>query len=376
MNLINRFLVDLIEGGVQKRCLFQLSSLTNLKTLMSKSRMINTSIWDDDYVLDLESNAKLAWLYLLTNPEADLRPFYKLPSKKISNFRLGCDFESSLKQFETDGKIKICDGYIFLVNWQKHQSLNDKQKIGIDNAVLELPEKVRKYFFSDINQQINPIEPYRTLSKGTDTLSKGTDTLSNPIEPFDEEKRREEKRSEVEEKGSFETPSEFSEIQETPEPETSPPVQAPPSPTDSTSEISKFVSSKIENPKACETITTELIRTLGLNLVEIRDFMGWYEEKVKDGLQPQNLDKIKWKLKDWVDYGKPKPAKSTYEPTDEELAKSLSIRQAMLDEMKANEDPFLMEIVTRPNKPKVAEKQPETQYKPFPAFSEYFQKAL
>lgn len=89
MNLRNRFLVDLIEGGVQKRCLFQLSSLTNLKTLMSKSRMINTSIWDDDYVLDLEPNFNTA--------NSDKTPEIHI---LYSEGRGGTDFKFTQKLFE------------------------------------------------------------------------------------------------------------------------------------------------------------------------------------------------------------------------------------------------------------------------------------
>jgi hypothetical protein len=154
--------------------------------------MINTSIWDDDYFADLDEKGKLAWMYILTNPVSELKPFYKLPSKRMSDFRLGFSFEFYLKKFENDGKIKVKDDWIYLINWMKHQRLNDNQMKGVENDFKELDPNIREFFQNSKpsdpqKDQIqaseilpNPSEPFEALPNGSEPLLNPSDKLTQP----------------------------------------------------------------------------------------------------------------------------------------------------------------------------------------------------
>lgn len=246
--------------------------------------MISTSIWDDDYFVDLSIEEKMVWMYLLTNPASDLRPFYKLPSKKVSDFRLGCDFESHLKKFEQDGKILVCDGYVYIINWEKHQSLNEKQKIGIENAFKELPEKVQKYFSGDKTNEINPIEPYPTVSN---------DTEPNEMIPNDTNKLSKVKLSKVKGRDAQAReeipPTQNLENSETPKPDLAPPDNPENQDAWKSEILNHFIFGKTQAQKFPDLSPEEIDLTLDLYKTNLRpgqatDFtraMNWLETEQK-----------------------------------------------------------------------------------------------
>lgn len=126
---------------------------------MSKQRFINTKFWDDDWIVELNANQKLVYLYLITNPLTTIAGSYEVSVRRIA-FDTALSpaiVKDSLSRFEAAGKIVYRNGWLLLGNFIKHQSNNPKVLKGIEVAVSNSPDWVKD-----------------TLSKGMDSLSKPT----------------------------------------------------------------------------------------------------------------------------------------------------------------------------------------------------------
>lgn len=101
---------------------------------MAKYRVVNTRFWDDPYVAELNPTEKLVFLYLLTNALTTIGGVYELPLKRAA-FDVGLpvkELKSVFEKLERDGKVVWQDGWVALVNFVKHQSLNPKVRRGIE----------------------------------------------------------------------------------------------------------------------------------------------------------------------------------------------------------------------------------------------------
>ncbi len=128
---------------------------------MSK-RMLDTKVWDDDYVLDLDPTEKLLFMYFLTNSKTNLAGIYEINIKLIA-FETGIDKDMILKiidRFKEDGKLSYNNNYIILVNWTKHQNLRNKNiRLGIARILNdEVSSEVKSYIFSNTTLHKNLIE--------------------------------------------------------------------------------------------------------------------------------------------------------------------------------------------------------------------------
>lgn len=120
---------------------------------MAKNRIINTKFWTDNYILnELNPIDKLLFLYLITNPYTDISGIYELPLK-IMAVETGIDKENIekviLPRFEKEGKILYQDGWIAIKNFQKHQTLNPKVKMGMEIGMSKAPLRLRRFIELD-----------------------------------------------------------------------------------------------------------------------------------------------------------------------------------------------------------------------------------
>lgn len=111
------------------------------------NRMINTRIWDDDYVSNLDPTEKLLFLYLLTNSSANLSGIYEVPLKNIAS-DTGVDKEMVQKvlgRFKKDKKVLYVNGWVCLKNAIKYQNTrNSNICAGIKREILDLPTDIRE----------------------------------------------------------------------------------------------------------------------------------------------------------------------------------------------------------------------------------------
>lgn len=111
---------------------------------MANNRYVNTSFWKDGYIADLDPIEKLVFIYLLTNPQTNLAGVYEINIREIA-FDTGIDKDMVVKimsRFEADNKIIVNNGWVAMLNFQKHQKLNPKTEITVERIFESLPADI------------------------------------------------------------------------------------------------------------------------------------------------------------------------------------------------------------------------------------------
>lgn len=150
---------------------------------MSKSRYIDTKFWDDPYIIELKSDMKLLFLYLLTNPLTNPCGVYEISLKRMS-FDTSLSFgmiEKALEAFQKDSKIYYKDNFIIITNFIKNQKLNKNMQIGVLNNLNDLPMNIKSFIFKkeyDLNK------PFETLLNALNNLNLNSNlNLNIKLEP-------------------------------------------------------------------------------------------------------------------------------------------------------------------------------------------------
>jgi len=153
---------------------------------MSKNRMINTKYWNDGFIINLNPTQKLLFIYFLTNQYTNLCGVYECNTKIIA-FETGINeklIEKIFKEFE--GKIHYIKGWVYVRNFEKHQSGNDKMKIGADRERKEIPLNIRKEILEIDKQYLESDKEIKTLEeeleKETKKLKKNKDIIDKQID--------------------------------------------------------------------------------------------------------------------------------------------------------------------------------------------------
>jgi hypothetical protein len=145
---------------------------------MAQNRWVSTNFWKDTYVTDLDPVEKLLFLYLLTNPRTNIAGIYEVSIREIA-FDTGIDKDMVAKiieRFQRDKKVYYSRGWITLLNWLKHQSMNPKMHAGARSVVETIPPWYREELLALAGgpQQLE-------LGKPTDSLSIDYDTDAHSI---------------------------------------------------------------------------------------------------------------------------------------------------------------------------------------------------
>ncbi|MBU3101541.1 MULTISPECIES: DnaD domain protein [Clostridium] len=114
---------------------------------MAKYRQIYTEFWSDTFVLELDSQEKLFYLYLLTNTKSTQCGIFQISPRLIS-LETGYDkvlVAELLKKFCDYKKILYCTetNEIMVLNWIKYNIPNNNNAvIGISKELLKIKNKV------------------------------------------------------------------------------------------------------------------------------------------------------------------------------------------------------------------------------------------
>jgi hypothetical protein len=126
---------------------------------VAHNRYVNTRLWEDNYVFELDPSEKLVFLYLLTNSQTTIAGVYELNLRKAS-MEIGLDKDMVLKiiqRFAGDGKVYYIEGYIIIRNFLHHQALNPSIKKAVVKEIDKLPDRIRKlYLLSSDGLFLNP----------------------------------------------------------------------------------------------------------------------------------------------------------------------------------------------------------------------------
>ena len=111
-------------------------------------RLIKSSFWSDPYIENLNPIEKMLYLYFLTNDKTNLIGIYELSIRRMA-FQTGIESKklvAILKKFEEHKKIAYKNSYVFILNFLKHQNLNNSNiKKGIEREYIALPEDCKEY---------------------------------------------------------------------------------------------------------------------------------------------------------------------------------------------------------------------------------------
>ncbi len=163
--------------------------------------MVNTKFWNDNWIRKIDPLDRYLFLYLLTNEHTNISGIYELPLATLA-FESGIK-EKILKQTtlpKLEPKAFYLDGWIFIPNFQKHQSnVSEKIKKGIEiemkkipNHILEAIKKVISRYSIDTVCIQSVLFNYNynynnNINSGKKNLSKDMNLVKNKIFSLREE---------------------------------------------------------------------------------------------------------------------------------------------------------------------------------------------
>jgi len=142
-------------------------------------RQVHVHAWKDEWVLDLEPDEKLLFIYLFTNASTSLAGIYKIAFRVIC-FETGIDSKRAkeiLEMLEQAEKAYYSDGVMFVRNLRKyHETRSDKVQIRIKNDIAKIPDGKIKGIYT----KIYPID---TVSLKEEDKDKEEDEKNLPPTP-------------------------------------------------------------------------------------------------------------------------------------------------------------------------------------------------
>lgn len=150
---------------------------------MGKSRYIQTKFWDDNFIVELEPDEKLLFLYLFTNPLADICGGYEISIRKMV-YDTGIEKDAVLKtleKFEKAEKVFYHEGWIYIPNFIKNQILNSKILTGIENSLRNCPDWIKDRV--SIQYQTLFIEYKNRIKYSNSNSNSNSNINSNPPNP-------------------------------------------------------------------------------------------------------------------------------------------------------------------------------------------------
>lgn len=113
---------------------------------MAKERIVNVRFWRDHFIMGLRPDARLLFLWAITNPATELCGAYETPLATIeaeTGLR-GKRIREIFDQFEAAGKMIYKDGWVIIANFAKHQhGTSTSIKAGIERTLSYCPDWVK-----------------------------------------------------------------------------------------------------------------------------------------------------------------------------------------------------------------------------------------
>ena len=106
-----------------------------------KELPVQTSTWDDAWVFSLNTNQKIVWMFLLTNPFVNIAGVINIAPVILGTY-CGLDLPSTMEVINfmaSNGKIVYCENCIVMLNWYKYHSYNERTIASADKILDSLP---------------------------------------------------------------------------------------------------------------------------------------------------------------------------------------------------------------------------------------------
>lgn len=114
-----------------------------------KTRIVHTKVWRDEWFANLSQEAKLLWLYLITNEKINICGIYEITDREI-NFDTGIKITDSLKE-ELKPKALFFKNWVFIPNvdkYNKYRNAPTNQK-SFETEISNIPEDIIEHILSD-----------------------------------------------------------------------------------------------------------------------------------------------------------------------------------------------------------------------------------
>jgi len=158
---------------------------------MANQRYIHDTIWTDAYFQTLEPDAKLLFIYLLTNEHLEVSGIYQITARTIAN-ETGLERETvNILMADLINANKIIysedEHVVGLVNYHKHNGLinNPKYRRAIEKSILKLDESIRSLFCERLGIDWvsigNPVFPPKLNQTKLNQTKLSQDTPPTPL---------------------------------------------------------------------------------------------------------------------------------------------------------------------------------------------------
>ena len=111
---------------------------------MAETRMLKTKIWSDDWFSELSVDAKLLYIYLLSNLNTHICGYYKLSLKEVEFFTGLTQKKIVVAIKKLDGSVQYVDGWVVIKNYPKYQNVTNNVKVqaAIEREMKNIPAHV------------------------------------------------------------------------------------------------------------------------------------------------------------------------------------------------------------------------------------------
>lgn len=146
-----------------------------------KTRIIKTRIWsEDEKFSDLSVEAKLLFLYFITNERIGMSGIYECPTKK-TKFEIGLtdnQYECAVNELTENKRVFFRDGWVYVVNAEKHNNYRNgpTNEKAYQNEILSIPSHIKEYFDTTID---STVDSSMYTNHKQETINNKQETINN-----------------------------------------------------------------------------------------------------------------------------------------------------------------------------------------------------
>lgn len=156
---------------------------------MAKERIVNVRFWRDNYILGLKPDARLLFLWAITNPATELCGAYEAALATIE-VETGLRSKRILEIFgdlERSGKLLYKNGWVVVRNFGKHQhGTSTNIKAAIKRTLNDCPDWVKDTVSNGIDTRsyldLDSVRQPRPLKVAADAAEKTVEPPSDPVQ--------------------------------------------------------------------------------------------------------------------------------------------------------------------------------------------------
>jgi hypothetical protein len=153
--------------------------------MTAEYRSVQTRMWrEDEWFQSLDTDARLLFIYLFTNPSASIAGIYRLPLRTIE-FESGLDkarITELLAQFSAANKAHYADGVVWVVRMRENQipgAISPKVQVRLDKDIAAIPHcplKIR--YLKHYGYPIDTVSILDRTDTDTDTVTETTNVAA------------------------------------------------------------------------------------------------------------------------------------------------------------------------------------------------------